>query len=159
MHLFNRDNSNLRSGTQVILRPLEGPALGEDCFEIADIRFGNKVICYLKGVERREQAENLIPFALYMQRDDLAPPGEGEFYLTDLVGVEVRDALGRAVGRVLGTYPNGAQEVLQVQWEGREVDIPLVSAFVLNQHLDGDESERWIQLICPQNSEDSEEVK
>ena len=120
--------------------PLEGP------FEIQKIQFVPKVICYLKGIEKRDQAEEMIPFDIYLQRSHFAPLEKGEVYLADLPGLKVQDSSGRAVGRVLDTYENGAQVILEVSWGDEKKDIPFVEAFVLGYDLD----QGWIQLIPPE---------
>ena len=75
----------------------------------------------------------------------LSPLEEGEVYLADLADLEVQDSSGRSVGRVLETYENGAQIILEVSWGQEKKDIPFVEAFVLGYDLD----EGWIQLISP----------
>ena len=148
LSLFNREDSHLRPGQRVFLKPLGSSRPGgEREFVIADIRFGNKVICYLVGICRREQAEEILPFSLYMERSDFRPLEEQEGpYLADLPGLRVLNSGGEEVGAVLGTYHNGAHGVLEVRWGEETVDIPLVPSFVLGC----DVSEGWIKLVFPE---------
>jgi 16S rRNA processing protein RimM len=51
---------------------------------------------------------------LTVRRDELEPPAEGEFYAIDLVGLEVEEKGGRAVGRVREVTPGVANDVLEL---------------------------------------------
>ncbi len=70
----------------------------------------------------RPGAEGLVGATLFVFREDLEPPGEGEYFLGDLIGLEAFTEEGEPVGRVeeiqdLGEVPNlvirkGAEELL-----------------------------------------------
>ena len=147
MQLFNSEDSSLRPGTTLFLRPLEGSLLapGDTPFVIRKIRFGLKAICSLEGVEGRQQAEEITPCALLLRRSDFPQLAAGEFYLADLEGLQVRDSDGNPVGVVLHVYHNGAQPVLEVQWGQEQADIPFAPPFVLDYDLEAN----WIRLVRP----------
>jgi 16S rRNA processing protein RimM len=84
------------------------------------------------GVEDRESAVALAGQEVLLLRQSLCPLGAGEFFVQDLVGCEAVDAAGRALGRVRGTYWNGAQDVMVVVGEdGGERLLPVVAEHVL----------------------------
>jgi len=68
-----------------------------------------------KEVETRDQAEALRGLALYIHRDILPPVDEDEFYLADLIGLEVEDADGGRIGRVKTVHDFGAGDLLEIE--------------------------------------------
>jgi 16S rRNA processing protein RimM len=52
--------------------------------------------------------------ALEVPRAALPPPGEGEFYVVDLLGLEVFADDGRILGRVADVTPGVANDVLEL---------------------------------------------
>jgi 16S rRNA processing protein RimM len=73
------------------------------------------VVVRAKEVETREQAEALRGLRLYIPRDVLPEPDEDEFYVADLVGMEVRGLEGEVLGRVKSVRDFGAGDLLEVQ--------------------------------------------
>ena len=76
---------------------------------------GKGVVARLAGVRDRTAAEALRGTPLYVDRDRLPPPAEGEFYHADLIGLAAVDAEGRTVGEVVGVYNHGAGDILEVR--------------------------------------------
>ncbi|MGA9521399.1 MAG: ribosome maturation factor RimM [Myxococcaceae bacterium] len=78
----------------------------------------------------RSAAEGLVGATLFVFRDDLEPPGEGEYFQGDLLGLEAFTEEGEPVGRVeelqdLGEVPN-----LVIRKGSEELILPFVEAFV-----------------------------
>ncbi|MEP6977879.1 MAG: ribosome maturation factor RimM [Thermoleophilia bacterium] len=71
--------------------------------------------------------------ALEVPRDALPPPDAGEWYVFQLVGLEVVEDGGRALGRVADVEPWPANDVIVL--EGGAM-LPLVDACVLQVDLD-----------------------
>jgi 16S rRNA processing protein RimM len=94
---------------------------------IAAVRFhqGRPVIA-LEGIETMDDAEALAGAELKMPADALAPLPAGTFYRHDLVGCEVKDTAGRAIGRVTDVEGTLGQSRLVVAAATREVLIPMV---------------------------------
>ena len=74
----------------------------------------------------REAAQALVNTRLYIPREKLPPPGEEEFYLADLMGLEAIDSEGRVLGRVDTVHDYGAGTSLEI---GRII-LPFTKAFV-----------------------------
>ena len=51
---------------------------------------------------------------LEIPRESLAPAGEDEYYVADLVGLRVEDESGAALGTVTGVVPGVANDVLEL---------------------------------------------
>ncbi len=70
---------------------------------------------------------------LSVRRDDLPPPEEGEFYAVDLVGLEVEEEGGAALGRVAEVAPGVANDVLTLE---SGLLLPMVSECVREVDLE-----------------------
>jgi 16S rRNA processing protein RimM len=86
---------------------------------------GRPVIRVDRDVERG--AELAVP------RSELPPPEEGEYYAFQLVGLEVEEDGGRALGRVEAVQPGVANDVLELD---SGAALPLVDACVLDVDLE-----------------------
>jgi 16S rRNA processing protein RimM len=71
----------------------------------------------LEGVEDRAGASALKGEELVLDRSELDAPGEGVFYVADLVGLRAVNEAGEAVGIVEETFETPAHEVLVVRKE------------------------------------------
>jgi 16S rRNA processing protein RimM len=67
------------------------------------------------GVGSREDASSLKGEELLLDREELDAPEEGEFYVTDLVGLSALDDAGGVIGTVSDTFETAAHEVLVVR--------------------------------------------
>jgi 16S rRNA processing protein RimM len=130
----------LHGGTSSELAPscpirLQG-ANGSSEVTLASVRqVPNGYLVRFDGVTDRDAAAALSGQTVEVPRDVLPPLAEDEFYVEDLVGCEVVASDGRRLGRVLGTFWNGAQDIMTVVAEdGAERLLPVVAEYVL--HLD-----------------------
>jgi 16S rRNA processing protein RimM len=73
------------------------------------------VVASIAGIGDRNGAEALKGVALYVGRDRLPPPDEGQFYHADLIGLAAVDPEGRPVGEVVAVYNHGAGDLLEVR--------------------------------------------
>ncbi len=109
--------------------------LGEDGEEVI-FDFGRPVrgglLARLDGITDRETAGALSGTRLYVRRADLPPLADedDEFYLVDLVGLEVRDRRGRRLGEVRAVQDFGAGDLLEIRLDeplegfGRHLLVP-----------------------------------
>jgi 16S rRNA processing protein RimM len=74
----------------------------------------NGVVGRAKEIATKEQADALRGLKLFIHRDRLPEPDEDEFYLTDLVGLEVRDPSGAVLGTVKSVQNFGADDMLEI---------------------------------------------
>jgi 16S rRNA processing protein RimM len=70
---------------------------------------------------------------LAVPRRDLPPPGDGEFYEFQLVGLEAEEEGGRPLGRVAAVQPGVANDVLELD---SGLLLPLVEACVQKVDLE-----------------------
>lgn len=104
--------------------------IGEQACEVAAARVhGASVVGKLAGIETREQALALKGRTVAVPREALPEPEQGRFYLADLLGLEVLNEQGVALGVVVRTYSNGAHDVIEVAGDRTRL-IPWVAAVV-----------------------------
>ncbi len=92
---------------------------------------GKGVIARFEGVDDRDQAAELIGADIAVRRADMPDPGEGHYYWADLEGLTVVHTDGTVLGRVAYLLATGANDVLVVQGEDREVLIPFLTGSVV----------------------------
>jgi 16S rRNA processing protein RimM len=74
------------------------------------------VVARAAEIETREQAEAARGLQLYIPRDQLPPPAdEDEYYVADLVGLDVVSPEGEPLGRVKSVHDFGAGDLLEVE--------------------------------------------
>jgi 16S rRNA processing protein RimM len=132
--LYNQDGSVLNNGASVLLMPRTNsssvPFSGKD-YKIKKINFGNKTIVSLEGVDDRNTVEAMVPFDIYYDRENFPDIGSGEYYLNDLLNIEVFDFLSKQViGNVMDFYDNGAQVILKIKTENDILEILFIDQFV-----------------------------
>jgi 16S rRNA processing protein RimM len=71
---------------------------------------------------------------LEVERDQLPPTGEDEYYAFELVGLEVVEESGRSLGTVKTVTPGVANDVLELDGD---VLLPMVEDCILRVDLDG----------------------
>ena len=84
------------------------------------------LLAKLAGLENPEQAQKLKGKAVEIPRP---VPGEGSYYWTDLVGLEVVNGQGEILGVVKRMFSNGAHDVMELSGE-RERLLPWVPPVV-----------------------------
>ena len=89
--------------------------IGADAFKVSAAKVhGATVVGKLEGIETREQALALKGRTVAVPREALPEPEEGRYYLADLIGLEVVNESGEALGMVTRTYSNGVHDVIEV---------------------------------------------
>jgi 16S rRNA processing protein RimM len=97
------------------------------------------VVAKLEGFEVRESVARLKGLEVAVPREALPEAGADEVYWDDLVGLDVVNLQGEALGKVSEVFSNGAHEVLRVADPGRKDDrlLPYVEAVVREVDLTG----------------------
>jgi len=121
----------------VLRRP---PGGAERFLDIREVReHGDGLVAVAGGVDDRTAAEALRGARIFIARSSFPPAGADEFYWADLIGLEVVNRDGVALGAVAGLIDTGPHSVLRVLPAGsdgaddpatEERLIPFVSAYV-----------------------------
>ena len=94
-------------------------------------RMGERLLIQFEGYASRDMARALAGCDLCVQRDELPPPAEGEFYWFDLEGSTVYTEDGVCLGRVEEFFPTGSNEVLVVRQGVQETLLPFIKDVIL----------------------------
>ena len=120
---------------------------GDKLLQVQNVRMQkNMVILKLSGIDDRNAAEAAKGTELFITEADLPELPEGQFYIRDLIGMEVEEQGGSFHGVVTDVLQNTAQDIFEVKRDdGKTVLIPKVDAFV--QKIDGTERLITVTLI------------
>lgn len=92
---------------------------------------GSRAIIAFEDVDTIEQAERLINCGAFLPLDELEPiTDETRFYFHEIVGYQVVDADAGELGTVRGVYAMNAQDLIAMDYQGKEVLIPINSDIV-----------------------------
>lgn len=109
-------------------------AWNEWTLEDAMVR-GHGLAAKLAGCEERTAAEKLQGLDVAVPRSDLPRSAAGEYYWSDLIGLEVANRDGVSLGRVETLMETGANDVLVVRGE-RERLIPFIDPVIVEVDLE-----------------------
>ncbi|HXH29604.1 MAG TPA: ribosome maturation factor RimM [Bacteriovoracaceae bacterium] len=91
---------------------------------------GNKVIAFFRGIKDRTHLEKLLPFELYLPREEFPDTDEDEVYLVDLVAMDVFSPEEEKLGKLESFSDNGMQYLFNVRLENGElITLPFVETF------------------------------
>lgn len=95
---------------------------------------GKGLIAKLEGIDNPESAAIYLGQNIYLSQDTLPELEEGNYYLSQLIGLEVINLQGDVFGRVANFIETGANDVLVVKPSSTSMD----------------KQERLIPLVMPQ---------
>ena len=122
VHSYTEPRDNIVDYSPWLL--LRGDERREAC--VMDARTaGGRVIVKLGGVDDRDAAREWVGAEIAVERRQLPPCGPGEFYWSDLEGLEVRTLRGEVLGKVDHLLATGGNDVLVLAGETERL-IPFV---------------------------------
>lgn len=98
----------------------------------------NVAIVKLEDIDTPEAADALKNLHVLVEKNDLQPPEEDEYYWTDLIGLRVLTPRGDNIGEVKDLIDSGGHDILVIKSpeRGREFLVPFVEKFVTAVDLD-----------------------
>jgi len=139
VHLHAPGSTALRAGLNAILRADGRPDIATKIVASEPIPGKPMRRVQLAGITDRDQAEALRGRELWLARKDLPPLKADEVYLADLIGLTVErlrpEGRIQPLGTVIALTSNGAQDLLEVEYEvaGRRPDtwlLPVLPQFL-----------------------------
>lgn len=101
----------------------------------------------IEGVDDRNAAEALRGTMLYVERDSLPDPEEGQYYHADLIGLDAIDPSGEPLGRVISVQNFGAADLLEIAPPGGKAFlVPFTKDFV----GDVDLKKKTVVILVPE---------
>lgn len=91
---------------------------------------GNLVIMKIKDIDSIERAELLRDKFIYVSREDGRELDEEEYFIADMIGIEVFTVDGEKVGELKDVLQYAANDVYVVKGEEKEYLIPAIMKFV-----------------------------
>jgi 16S rRNA processing protein RimM len=126
---FDPESEALTSVRRLVLRLRSGEE--RELALLAARRAADATLVSLAGVASRSGAEAFKGATVLVHREDLPPPGEGEWFQGDLVGLEARTPDGVPLGRVTEIWNTGPVPNLVIEGPGPEpLVVPFVDEFV-----------------------------
>ena len=115
--------------------------------EIENVKyFKQYAILKFKGIDNINDIEKYKGRSLYVTRDQAIPLEEDEYYIADLMGLDVYLERGEKFGVLKDVMETGANDVYIVETEeGKEVLIPAIHECVLD--IDVEENRMEIHLM------------
>ena len=93
--------------------------------QIISVTAKGLAIVRAKGVDTRDAAEELRGVTLYVVRESLPEPDDGEFYHADLLGMSVKGQNGVPLGSLIAIHDFGAGEIAELAPpEGSTIMVP-----------------------------------
>lgn len=128
-------------GRQVCLKQ---KGVGRGYYTVWDSRpYKNLLRVAFEAVNTRTEAEELIGADILIDRSELPEPEAGEWYWSDLMGLEVYEG-GSFLGRVENIFATGSNDVLVVGRGKNERLIPAIESIV--RHIDLDNKIMLVEL-------------
>lgn len=108
--------------------------LGKDFstkWKVERVRYkGNLVIMKIKDIDSIEKAERLRDKFIYVSREDSRDLEEEEYFIADMIGLEVFTLDGEKVGVLSDVLQYAANDVYVIKGEEKEYLIPAIMKFV-----------------------------
>ncbi len=98
---------------------------------------GKTVVGQVMGCHDRTAAEKYKGLLVAVPRNRLPPLEQGEYYWSDLVGLDVINEAGERLGVVTALQDTGANQVLCVQGQNGEILIPFIASAIRQVDLAG----------------------
>ena len=100
--------------------------------EIASVKFfKNMVILKFKGIDDINDVEKYKKAELYVTRENAVPLKKDEYFIADLIGIEVTSDEGEALGVIDDVLQTGANDVYVIKKAGcQDLLVPAIKACI-----------------------------
>ena len=134
VHRFNADSDLLLDLDEVVLRRPDGT--GARVVSVRSARTSDKaVLLFLEDVNDRDAADALRGLEICVRRDQLPPTDEDEFYLVDLLGLDVYEG-ERRIGKVDRLFEYPSCDCLRVVGDDGVRELPVLPQFFAGVDLE-----------------------
>ena len=86
----------------------------------------------------------MIGKSVYLPLDQLPKLDEDQFYFHEIIGFEVIDSLQGQIGTITGVNDRSSQVLLEVEYNYRQILIPLVDELI--QQLDKQKKQLYLSI-------------
>lgn len=115
--------------------------------DIEDVKYQkNMVLVKFKGIERIEEAETLKNSSVLINRDSAISLEEGEYFIVDLIGLEVYTDEDKLLGKLEDIYNTGSNDIYVVKDElGKQILLPALKKVI--KDIDLENKKMTVHLI------------
>ena len=92
---------------------------------------GNKALVKFEDVDSLEQAEELSSKRIYMPLASLPTLDDDQFYYHEIIGYQVKEVHAGELGVVKNVYTSGAQDLVAMEYRGKEILIPVADEILV----------------------------
>ena len=116
-------------------------------YEIQEVKYHkNMVLIKFKDINTVEQAELLRNSYIEIDREQAIPLKEGEYFIADLIGLDVYTDEDKLIGKVDDIYNTGANDIYVVKDElGKQTLLPGIKDVI--KKVDLNEGKIFVHLI------------
>lgn len=110
----------------------------EKLLEIEEVKYQkNMVLAKFKGIDNVETAEKMRQSYVEIDRKDAIPLEEGQYFIVDLLGLEVYSDDGRLLGKLNDIFNTGSNDIYEVKDElGKQILLPGIPEVIKEVDLD-----------------------
>lgn len=99
---------------------------------------GDLWLLHFGGIDDRDAADALREMFLFVPLEDALPLQSGEYYIFQLIGLNVISTDGKALGTLAEVFETGANDVMIVKGDAYgDVLLPLIDGLIQNVDLEG----------------------
>ncbi len=90
---------------------------GNEIFRVQDIKSqkNNTIIAKIYSSSERNEVTNFIGKKIYIDKAELKPTAENEFYYNDLIELKVEDENGKIIGIIIDVHNFGAGNIIEIK--------------------------------------------
>jgi|SRR5690554_1805030 16S rRNA processing protein RimM len=114
-------------------------------FETIGLHSKNKLLVKFEDVSA-EEAVKLVNKDIYLPLESLPELDEDGFYYHEIIGYKVIDSRKGEIGQIKNVNDSGVQDLFEVDFNGREILIPIVDDWILEVNKD----QKFIRLQTPE---------
>ena len=124
-----------------------GDEFEAEAYRLKKFRWHKKnILLTLEGVDDRDQAGQLRGLFVQIPIDEVVPLPEGDYYMYELIGLQIVTANGQTLGRVVNILETGANDVYVVETsDEKEILLPAISDVV--KKIDKEAGTITVELI------------
>ena len=106
--------------------------------EIEGVRFFKQfAILKFKGIDSINDVEKYRGQSLYVTRENAVKLRKDEYFIADLIGIDVQDEDSKVIGTLQDVIETGANDVYQIAMsDGRELLLPAIKQCILDVNVE-----------------------
>jgi 16S rRNA processing protein RimM len=136
------DEPEIYSGLESVFIEINGKLVP---FFIDNIQvLKEKAIVRLEDVNSLQKAQNLVGNGLYLPLENLPELEADQFYYHEIVDYQVIDEKLGSLGKITNVYEMPHQDLIAMQYQGKEVLIPITDEIVTG--IDNKKKELYVEL-------------